>query len=111
MSGDNYLGNPLIKKSNVRLSFTAEQIQEYAKCVKDPVHFIQNYVKIVNIDAGLVTFNLYSYQKKIVETAVDNRFVICKMPRQCGKTTTIVGVILWHILYRQRILRSNSYHP
>ena len=66
MSGDNYLGNPLIKKSNVRLSFTAEQIQEYAKCVKDPVHFIQNYVKIVNIDAGLVTFNLYHYQKKIV---------------------------------------------
>lgn len=101
MSGDNYLGNPLIKKSNVRLSFTAEQIQEYAKCVKDPVHFIQNYVKIVNIDAGLVTFNLYTYQKKIVETAVDNRFVICKMPRQCGKTTTIVGVILWHILFNE----------
>jgi len=82
MASDSYLGNPLIKKSNVAINFTAEQIQEYVKCAKDPVYFIQNYVKIVNIDLGLVTFKLYPYQQSIVESACDNRFVICKMPRQ-----------------------------
>jgi len=101
MASDSYLGNPLIKKSNVAINFTAEQIQEYVKCAKDPVYFIQNYVKIVNIDLGLVTFKLYPYQQSIVESACDNRFVICKMPRQCGKTTTIVGVILWHTLFNE----------
>ena len=101
MASDSYLGNPLIKKSNVAINFTAEQIQEYVKCAKDPVYFIQNYVKIVNIDLGLVTFKLYPYQQSIVESACSNRFVICKMPRQCGKTTTIVGVILWHTLFNE----------
>ena len=98
---DNYLGNPLIKKSNVKIEFTAEQVEEYVKCAKDSTYFIENYIKIVNIDAGLVTFKMYPYQRKIVETSVDNRFVICKMPRQCGKTTAIVGIMLYNILFNE----------
>ena len=98
---DNYLGNPLIKRSNVKIEFTAEQVEEYVKCAKDPTYFIENYIKIVNIDAGLVTFKMYPYQRKIVETSVDNRFVICKMPRQCGKTTAIVGIMLYSILFNE----------
>jgi hypothetical protein len=71
------------------------------RCAQDPVYFVETYVKIVNIDKGLVNFNLYDYQRNIVETAVEDRFVICKMPRQCGKTTTIVGVMLWYVLFHQ----------
>jgi hypothetical protein len=44
---------------------------------------------------------MYSYQRSIVSAAVDNRFVICKMPRQCGKTTTIVGIILHSVLFNE----------
>ncbi len=98
---ESYLGNQNLKRSNVKHAWTPEQVQEWMKCAQDPVYFVEKYVKIVNIDKGLVNFNLYDYQRNIVETAVEDRFVICKMPRQCGKTTTIVGVMLWYILFHQ----------
>ena len=31
---DIYLGNPLLKKANVKIDFTKDQIQEYIKCKK-----------------------------------------------------------------------------
>lgn len=101
MATDNYLGNPLIKKSNVRLNFTATQIKEYGKCASDITYFIENYVKIINIDLGLITFKLYPYQKTIVKAAIEERFVICKLPRQSGKTTTVVGIVLWYTLFHE----------
>jgi Terminase large subunit, T4likevirus-type, N-terminal/Terminase RNaseH-like domain len=98
---DAYLGNQNLKRANVKHSWEPKQIQEWMKCATDPEYFIETYIKIVNIDAGLVNFKMYEYQKEIVELAVDERFVICKMPRQCGKTTTIVGVMLWYILFHE----------
>lgn len=98
---ENYLGNPLLKRSNVKIEFSRDEIQEYIKCSRDPIHFIETYLKIVNIDKGLVNFDLYEYQKEIVETTSNNRFTICKLPRQAGKTTTIVGVILWHVIFNE----------
>lgn len=94
-----YLGNQNLKRSNVKHQWTPEQIQEWMKCSKDPEYFIEKYIKIVNVDRGLINFNLYEYQKDIVELSVRERFVICKMPRQCGKTTTLVGIMLWYILF------------
>ncbi len=99
--GDSYLGNQNLKRSNVKIAWTPDQVREWLRCAQDPVYFVETYVKIVNIDKGLVNFNLYDYQRNIVETAVEDRFVICKMPRQCGKTTTIVGVMLWYVLFHQ----------
>jgi len=92
--GDSYLGNQNLKRSNVKIAWTPDQVREWLRCAQDPVYFVETYVKIVNIDKGLVNFNLYDYQRNIVETAVEDRFVICKMPRQCGKTTTILCVML-----------------
>ena len=99
---DAYLGNQNLKRSNVKHEWTPEQIQEWMKCAKDPEYFIETYIKIVNVDLGLVNFGLYDYQKDIVKLSVDERFVICKMPRQCGKTTTVVGIILWYALFHDR---------
>jgi hypothetical protein len=98
---DAYLGNLNLKRRNVTVEYTQEQIEEYLKCSKSADYFIENYVKIINIDEGLVSFKLYDYQRKIVDLASKERFVICKMPRQCGKTTTIVGIILWHVLFNE----------
>ena len=92
---ENYLGNPNLKRANVPVEFTEKQIQEFIKCSKDPVYFIRNFIKIVNIDDGLVDFNLYDFQEDIVNLVKDERFVICKMPRQSGKTTTVGATILW----------------
>ena len=96
---ESYLGNQNLKRSNVKHEWTPVQVQEWMKCARDPVYFIETYVKIVNVDRGLINFDLYGYQKDIVELSIDERFVICKMPRQCGKTTTLVGIMLWYVLF------------
>lgn len=80
---------------------TMEQLQEYAKCEEDPIYFIRNYVKIISLDHGTVNFNMWDFQEKMVSSIVDNRFVICKMPRQVGKTTTTAAIILWHVLFKE----------
>ena len=84
---ETYLGNPNLKRSNVNIEFTEETVAEYIKCAKDPVYFIRNYVQIVNVDRGLIPFNMYDFQQGMVETFNANRFVICKLPRQSGKST------------------------
>ena len=82
---ENYLGNPNLFKANTQQQYTEEQIREIAKCMEDPIYFIKKYTKIVNIDDGLVPFNMYKFQEKMVNTFHNNRFSICKLPRQSGK--------------------------
>lgn len=98
---DTYLGNRNLKRSNVVLNFTPEQVQEYIKCARDPIHFIKKYIKIVNVDSGLVPFILRDYQEDMVRLAVLERFVICKMPRQVGKSITIAALLLWYVLFNE----------
>ena len=45
-----YLGNPLLKKANVKQEFTEKQVIEFIKCKKDPVYFAKNYIKIVSLE-------------------------------------------------------------
>ncbi len=99
----NYLGNPLLKRANVPMDFSEEQIEEYVKCSKDPIHFIKNYIQIVNVDEGLVPFNLWDFQEDMIGKFHENRFVICKMPRQTGKSTTIIAYLLHFVLYNQDV--------
>ena len=96
-----YLGNDRLKKVGVELQYTEEQVKEIIKCSEDPVYFIRNYVKIVNVDLGLVPFNMWPFQEDMVRDFHDNRFSICKMPRQVGKTTTTVGYMLWCVLFQE----------
>ena len=63
MSDTVYLGNPNLKRSNVQVEFTAEQIHEYLKCKNDPVYFAKNYIKIVSLDEGEVPFSMYPFQE------------------------------------------------
>lgn len=88
-----YLGNKNLKPVGVKIDFTKEQIEEYLKCANDPMYFAKTYIKVVSLDSGIVPFNLYDYQEKIIDTLAKNRHVICKLPRQSGKTTTVVLVI------------------
>ena len=98
-----YLGNPNLKKANTVVEFTKEDIKEYHKCAKDPLHFIENYVQIVSLDEGLVPFKMYDFQMGMVETMHDNRFSIFKLPRQSGKSTTIISYLLHYALFNQNV--------
>ena len=51
---DIYLGNPNLKKANVPIDFTQEQLLEYVACREDPVYFSRQHVKIVSLDEGLI---------------------------------------------------------
>jgi len=66
MSDTVYLGNPNLKKANVKVEFTQENIEEFIKCKDNPVYFAKNYIKIVSLDEGLVNFNLYPFQEKLI---------------------------------------------
>ena len=99
MSTDAYLGNPNLKKVNTPVEFTEEQIVEYQKCAKDPLYFMEKYIQIVSLDEGLIPFKLYDFQKKIVKTIHENRFTICKLPRQSGKSTTTISYLLHYALF------------
>jgi hypothetical protein len=96
---DAYLGNPNLKKVNTPVEFTKEQIVEYQKCAEDPIYFMVNYIRIVSLDEGLVPFKMYDFQKHIVRTIHNNRFTICKLPRQSGKSTTTVSYLLHYALF------------
>jgi len=98
-----YLGNPNLKKANTKTEFTKEQIEELQKCMNDPIYFLENYVKIVTLDKGLVPFELYNFQKQMVQTFHDNRFTICKLPRQSGKSTTIVSYLMHYVMFNDNV--------
>ena len=100
---DQYLGNPNLKKAHTKSRFTPKQVDEVMKCLGDPKYFIENYLKIVTIDKGLVPFEMYDFQRNMVDTFHDNRFTICKLPRQSGKSTIIVSYLLHYVLFNDNV--------
>jgi hypothetical protein len=42
---------------------------------------------------------MYDFQKKIVKTIHENRFTICKLPRQSGKSTTTVSYLMHYAMF------------
>ena len=100
---EGYLGNQNLKPAGVEVPFSEEDVKEYVKCSQDPVYFIRKYIKIVSLDEGLIPFDLYDYQEDIIETVHANRFVIAKLPRQTGKSTTMVSYLLHYILFNQDV--------
>ena len=103
MSDNVYLGNPNLKKANTPIEFTEENVIEFMKCKDDPVYFAKQYIKIVSLDEGLVPFNLYPFQEKLVRNFHENRFNICKMPRQTGKSTTVVSYLLHYAVFNDNV--------
>ena len=104
MASDNiYLGNPILKKANVSQSFSAEEIEEYIKCSKDPVYFIQKYIKIISLDKGLIPFEMYDFQVDMTYKFHENRFNIAKLPRQSGKSTIVTSYLLWYVLFNDNV--------
>jgi len=98
---EHYLGNPLLKKANQDLEFTETQILEIQKCMEDPQYFVETYIKIVSLDKGLVPFKMYNFQKDMLGTFHKNRFTICKLPRQSGKSTIMVSYLLHYALFNE----------
>ena len=98
---ESYRDNNLLKRVGVAHQFTKEQVKEYMKCAEDPIYFCMNYIKIVNVDEGLINFKMWDFQKDMLKLFKENRFVITRCPRQVGKTTTSVGYLLWLTIFSE----------
>ena len=102
-SNDVYLGNPNLKKAGTPIQFTKKQVEEWIKCKQDPLYFALNYIKIISLDEGLVPFTMYDFQKEIMMDFHNNRFNIAKLPRQTGKSTTVVAYLLHYAIFNDSV--------
>ena len=96
---ESYLGNPNVKRDGVNQQWDQTLVQEYAKCMQDPVYFCEKYVKVIALDQGLVPFKLYPYQKQMFEHFNSNRFNIVLACRQSGKSISACAYLLWYALF------------
>jgi phage terminase large subunit-like protein len=94
-----YYLNPNIKKVNLVENYTEDQIEEYIKCSKDPIYFIEKYIKIISVDKGLIPLILRDYQKTIILSLWKNRNSILLAARQAAKTTTVASFLLWYAIF------------
>jgi hypothetical protein len=96
---DIYKGNIGVKSDGITQEWTAHQVTEYAKCMKDPSYFAKTYCKVISLDKGLVPFKLYPYQEQMFNTFNENRFNIVLACRQSGKSISSVAYLLWYALF------------
>jgi hypothetical protein len=96
-----YLGNKKLKGEGVSVALTLSQIEEYQKCYNDPIYFIRNYVKIINVDKGEIFFDLWPFQEEMIYKFIKHRFNIIRCPRQVGKSLTACSFLLWMILFKE----------
>lgn len=95
-----FRGNNLLKRPGVQIEWTPKMFEEWVKCSKDPIYFIENYMNITDADGNVVKLILRNYQKEIILSYLHNRNTITTTSRQSGKTTTTTGFILWYIIFQ-----------
>lgn len=96
---DTYNGNLNVKRDGTIQQYNQLEVDEYIKCSKDPAYFAINYCKVINLDKGLVPFNLYPYQKEMFDHFNNHRFSIVLACRQSGKSISSVAYLLWYAIF------------
>lgn len=91
----------VIKPSGYRQEYTLEQAKELARCKRDPIYFIEKYVKLKHPKHGAMPFILYEFQKRLIQTYMGNRKCIAMLSRQCGKTQTAAAFLLWWAIFKK----------
>lgn len=98
-----FKGNPQLPPADAQYQYTVEELREYVKCSRYPIYFIRTYMRIIQMDKGLVPFELWPFQEKMIECYHENRFSITMCSRQVGKSTTVIGYFLWYILFQTNV--------
>lgn len=90
---ENHMGNARLKKIGQAIEWTPERLEEYVKCMKDPIYFAENYVKIITLDDGFVNIELYDYQREIIQEITEGRRLAVNASRQSGKCVGINTIV------------------
>lgn len=94
-----YMGNQKLRAEGVKVEYTLEQAFEIAKCTRDPIYFIKNYVYVNHVDHGIIKFDLWPFQERLVNSFVNERYTVARIGRQSGKSATTVAFLLWCVLF------------
>ena len=79
------------------------QIAEIVKCGKDPVYFMNKYLKIQHPLRGLIPFKTYPFQDDCVSEFNDHRFNIVLKSRQLGLSTLVAAYAVWQaVFYKEK---------
>lgn len=92
-----YLGNKNLPTANAEFDYASNPkwVADIQKCRKNILYFAENFFYIVNLDKGKIQIELYNYQKKILRSLRDSRFVVLLASRQIGKSTLLTIYALW----------------
>lgn len=71
------------------------EMLEWIKCSIDPIYYCKKYITITLADGGLSKFKMFKYQEEMVELFENNRFTVCCLGRQLGKTTVVAAYLIW----------------
>lgn len=74
-----------------------DMIEEFKRCKKDPIYFIDNYCYIIDPIKGELPFKLFDYQRRALEDFMKYQFNIVKKPRQMGLSWLTACYGLWLI--------------
>lgn len=102
---DDYKNNTRLRPRGMSFAYTPEHIEEYARCA-DPEtgleYFLSKYYKIETSDGDLIQYDPFPYQTDFAKKSIKHRLVLMLSSRQSGKTTGIVGVLLWNLIFNRR---------
>lgn len=86
---------------------TAEEIQEYIKCARDPIYFLNTYGYVYDIKKSKVDkLTCFKYQEQAVKNFIKHQNNIVLKSRQTGMSVITAGLVVWMLLFKldQRIL-------
>ena len=78
-----------------------KQVNEIIKCGKEPLYFINSYVKIQHPERGTISFDTYPFQDVLLKDFNDYRFNIILKARQLGISTITAGYVVWMLLFHR----------
>lgn len=80
-----------------------EQEDEIIRCISNPIYFIETYLTIFDQTQGfagkIVPFKLFSFQKDLINSYIEHRFVVANKYRQAGISTTTCAYIAWYVMF------------
>lgn len=89
----------VVKRPHSKTDFSEQNLLDLMLCLEDPLHFIENFVRIQHPIRGAVPFKLYPYQVDLINAFHFHRFVIGLCGRQMGKTACASAYLLWKAMF------------
>ena len=79
-----YMGDRTSKRGFTKLPLSKIHFEEIEKCYKDPVYFIQNYIKVMT-PKGVDFLDFREYQNRLLKILINPEILnlLALQPRQC----------------------------